>query len=310
MYKKIIFPYYKGNIRLTKVIGLVSYERFVASIKNPKEPIKNKLKQIVLAKEAGNKILKKELKKQLFSFTPAVLINVGSKRNYNSIIEFTGLMQLDFDNIESKEEAIELKEIIFSLDYTLCSFISPSGYGVKALIKITKCRNIAQYKAIHKAVKKSLNIKEFDIATKNAVLPLYISYDKNILYRSYADAGIFKDEDWTDETAISLIKDRANAVYVPDGNETQRGKNYREKTLRIAKEKINNIVDNGHTQVLSASLILGSRIAAGYVGYNEALNTIISEVINNEYLSKGTRNYINTVKWGVDKGYKNGAKYY
>jgi len=72
---------------------------------------------------------------------------------------------------------------------------------------------------------------------------------------------------------------------------------------------INSITDNGHPQVRSASLILGSRVGAGYITQHEA-NALMENLIkSNGYLQKNIRGYIKTSKWGIDNGMNN-PKYY
>lgn len=300
--KDIIFPYYSGNIRFTKAIGHINLNRFINAIKNPKPETVSIMKQVIEADEAGNKQLKRAIKHKLYSFTPSVLINVNNKRNYDNVIKYTGLMQLDFDKIENKETALDLKNYIFEKKETVCCFISPSGLGVKALISIKTPEDKEHYKAIHKAVVKEYeDISYFDEATNNPMLPLFLSIDRDIFARDLSNCVTFIKEDWTMVKHVNLNREQFTPNFNHSYNE--------ERTLRIFRDKINNINDNGHTQLRSATLILGSRSGAGYIDLQTAINEATRLIEANNYLSKGVKGYISTATWCISEGYKNPLYY-
>jgi len=96
------FQYYSANIKAAKPIGSVTLGQFVNAIKNPKPEIAEIYKRIRQAEIDQDLKLKAELKQSLYSFTPA--INVNGRRRYLDIVNFTGLMPLDFDHIEYADE--------------------------------------------------------------------------------------------------------------------------------------------------------------------------------------------------------------
>ena len=80
-----------------------------------------------------NKSERNELKKQL----PAICFSgVFSKRNDSSIQEHSGFMCLDFDNYEKRKEMLSDKENLQKNRYVYSVFISPSGQGLKVIVKI------------------------------------------------------------------------------------------------------------------------------------------------------------------------------
>ena len=310
MGKVIKFPYYSGNIRLTKVMGTTTLEEFIKAHKRPRKSTLEVLERVAEAAKKKDFKLKRELKHQLYSFTPSIMIKIGDKRKYSNVVKFTGLMQLDFDGLESKKEARELKETIFKNKEVLCVYLSPSGLGVKALIKITKPRDKEHYIALHKGmVSKYEQYSYLDESTKNAVLPLFLSADKDILYRKWDEAETFKEEDWSVVTYESL-----NVIPPPTSNKTsdlndKDAKYFLRITTEIFTKKINGINESGHPQVRNASLILGSRCAAGYIDFNEAIRLATNLINDNKYLSKGVKGYIDTAVWGIKSGYKS-PRYY
>jgi hypothetical protein len=299
--KKIKFPYYSGNIKLTNVLGYVDIDTFIFVHKNPKPATLNVLEEIKKAGELGDKQLKRKLKHKLFAFTPSVYIGKGYARKYDNVLSWTGLMQLDFDGIPDVNTAIDIKHYVFEKPEIVCTYISPSGTGVKALMKIKIPEDKAHYKALHKGMVSEFEETGYlDLATNNAMLPLFVSADKDILFRNYDNCPEFSKEDWNKPEYIRLNNEKPNNFNSNDGEN---------KTLRILADKINNININGHPQVRSAALILGSRVGAGYLDVITAQNEITNLIKSNSYLSKGYSGYLSTALWGISEGYKN-PKYY
>jgi hypothetical protein len=298
----IQFPYYSGNIKNSRVLGHVSLDDF---IKKHKEPHTDTLKILSSVEDAvlkGDLEEKKRLKTQLYSFTPSIIVNIGERRIYKNIVEFTGLMQIDLDGIPTEQEATDLKEHIFhEHEELVCCYLSPSKRGIKALMRIVKPKDVAHYKALHKGVAKEfLDYGYFDTATKNPILPLFLSYDKDILYRPFNKAEVWFKSEWEKKTYFQLN----DAPTTSD----RTAKDY-EKVVRILTTTINEITDNGHPQVVRASLILGSRVGAGYLTTSDARYLIENLIKNNNYLSKGTAGYVKTAMWGIDNGINN-PKFY
>jgi hypothetical protein len=74
-----------------------------------------------------------ELKKQL----PAICFSgTFNKRADNSIIDHSGLICLDFDGYAKQKELLQDKENFTKSKYVFSVFISPSGNGLKVLVKI------------------------------------------------------------------------------------------------------------------------------------------------------------------------------
>jgi hypothetical protein len=293
------FPYYSGNIKLTKVLGFVSLSQFIRAHQNPSERSKKILK---LIRDGVAPEKKRELKQMLYAFTPSVFIEKNDKRKYENIKKYTGIMQIDLDGIPNYDLAIDLKNWVFAQPECICSYLSPSN-NVKALIRIKPSVNKEEYIEIHNAVaKKYEETGFFDKATKNAVLPLFLSSDKFIFYRDFNKAFEWNEKLTLNPGRTSLNDDQNKQ---PNFNNSD----LEEKTIKIFKNKISSISSEGHTQVLSACLILGSRVSAGYIDKLTALALAEYEIRLNNYLSKGTSGYIETSAWAINQGINN-PKYY
>lgn len=291
----IKIPYYSGNIKLVKCMGHVDLDYFIQAHKNSKH--KKLINQI---KTETDDKKKKALKQKLYSFTPSCYIHKWQKRNLNNIAYFTQLMQLDFDGINDVNMAKEIKQWVFDQPETVCSYFSPSN-NVKALIKLYGIESIEDYKAAFNSVKsKYEETGYFDEIVKNPVLPLFLSADENILYRSYFDAEPWKDKSYADNT--ESIEHHPHLI--------NRNRNYYyDKTIDIFNNRINSISTNGHPQLRTACLILGSRAGSGYISLDECYNLAKALIISNNYLKKDVNNYIKTSVWAIEQGYNNPKKY-
>lgn len=303
---RLKFSYYSANIYDSFCLGHVSLEQFIDSHKNPTPKT---IKQLELINEAaldGNKKLKAKLKEELFAFTPTVFIKKEYARKYDNIHKFLPLMQLDFDGLPDNETAIGLKTAVFnSYDQIVCSYLSPSGLGVKCLMRITVPLDIEHYKAMFKAVETEMGEYGYlDHATTNCILPLFLSADTKILHRDFYDCSVWSLEDRSVVEYVSL-----NDIPTREYSDKQL-QGYYDITVSIFENKIDDIVNgDGHPRLRSACLILGSRVAAGYIDQFEALQRAENMIRSNGYLAKGLNGYIKTSKWAINEGMKT-PKYY
>ena len=119
-----------------------------------------------------NKSERNELKKKL----PSICFSGKfSKRADNSLLEHSGLICLDFDGYQKQKDMIQDKERMMKDKHTFCVFISPSGNGLKVLVKIPNdAENHVKY---FQSLEKYYNSKYFDTTTKNISRVCYESYD-------------------------------------------------------------------------------------------------------------------------------------
>ena len=305
----IEFQWYSGRITDTKPRGTLSLSKFIGTHQNPKLDLLETFDEIEKASKLGNKKLKSELKQtKLFYFTPSAIFKGG--RKYSNIETFTGIAQLDFDGLEH-EEALDLKEWLFeNYEEIYCAYLSPSRKGVKAIIRIPIVSNVLEFKEYYKAIEYEFNwIDGFDSAPKNLALPLFISYDTDILYRENAKIWENKASLVTNTESINEQSKPTHNIIPGDETKFKSNAYYRKITLDIFSKKIDSIVDEGHPQVLSACLILGSRVGAGYLSQSEAESYAESCIKGNQYLSKGIYGYVKTMNWCINKSINN-PKYY
>ena len=119
-----------------------------------------------------NKTERNELKKLL----PAICFSgIFTKRNDLSISEHSGIICLDFDGYPKQKDLLQDKEALCKDKFVFSAFISPSGNGLKVLIKIPadKENHVNYFNSLDKHFKSQY----FDKVVKNISRVCYESYD-------------------------------------------------------------------------------------------------------------------------------------
>lgn len=101
-----------------------------------------------------------------------------NKRNASGIIEHSGLICLDFDKYPNKETLKNDRDKLIKDKYTFALFTSPSGNGLKVIVKIPK--EIENHRFYFDALENYYKSDYFDKSTKDLARVCYESYDKNI----------------------------------------------------------------------------------------------------------------------------------
>lgn len=110
---------------------------------------------------------------------PGVCFNGKFKtRSEANLILHSGLMILDFDKFESLEETIIFKESICDDKYIFSAWISPSGKGIKALVKIPP--EAENHKGYFLAIEKHFNHPNWDESGKDVSRFCFESYDPEL----------------------------------------------------------------------------------------------------------------------------------
>ncbi len=123
----------------------------------------------------------KEARNRLKQELPAICFSGSfNKRADNSIIEHSGLICLDFDGFKKKQVMLSKKEELTKDKYTFSVFVSPSGNGLKVLVKIPAKEE--DHKSYFLALEKHYNSPHFDKACKNISRVCYESYDPLLFY--------------------------------------------------------------------------------------------------------------------------------
>ena len=100
-------------------------------------------------------------------------------RNKAGLTKHSGLICLDFDNFKSISQLNEYRNTIQASEYTYACFLSPSGNGLKVIIKIPEC-NSDDHVYYFVSLSDFFNIEYLDAAAKDVARVCYASYDPDI----------------------------------------------------------------------------------------------------------------------------------
>lgn len=142
--------------------------------------------QIQAVRDAPTKSLKTSLKKSLPNITAS---GTFLKRNDSSLILHSGLKQIDFDQDKNPgQQPLAAKALLIKDTYTFAAFISPSGDGVKLLVKISPAEDKEVYKHLEQYYKQEYNLN-LDTSCSNVSKAMFVSYDAD-LYKN-PDSTVF-----------------------------------------------------------------------------------------------------------------------
>ena len=155
-------------------------------IKSGKSKALNEQIRLAESKDEQNK-----LKKGL----PGVCFNGTFKqRSIRGIDKRSGLIILDFDGLATFEDTIKFKEEICKDEFVFSSWISPSGKGIKILVKISA---VGEHKNYFLALEKHFNSEFWDKSSSNIDRFCFESYDENLYLNK-------ESKTWTECESLSI----------------------------------------------------------------------------------------------------------
>lgn len=297
------FQYYPSNVKITKTLGSTTLRDFVESIRNPKEEIIKVFNQIAKYAELGDLENKNKLKQtRLFYVTPSVITN-GNGRSYSDVESYNPLMVVEFDKISF---AKELKEYLFNIcKSVVAAFLSPSKTGCKFIVRIPDVEDAFDYKEYFCGIACHLDkIKGFDIANYNPLLPLFISWDPDILVRENPATWSGRGEKISCFPRADLGFKSIDVSNVTDINP---------KVIMLVKDRIRNLISainvDGHSRIRSISLVAGGFVAYGYLPEIDMWDIIRDSIESNLDMYKNKRHYLNTAMHFLKKGQSSPLKF-
>lgn len=158
---------------------------------------------IDLIRTAKTKEQRDNLKKGL----PCILFaGEFTERSKNGLKNHSGLMVVDFDKYPSQDSMIQDLQLLKQNKHFVSLFISPSGNGIKGVVKIPKCNKI-DHERYFKAFQREYNYLYFDKSNCNVDRVCYESYDPNININFDAETyePILIDEGFTISERVPII---------------------------------------------------------------------------------------------------------
>ena len=126
-----------------------------------------------------------EQKKSLLAFTPSASFEGGRKMEF--LKEYSGLIILDIDKLPS-DQLLSIKQIATNVAFTYSVFTSPSGNGLKIIVRINS--SLQNHKLIFNQVKlyyeSALNVL-IDPSGKDITRLCFFSYDPDLYFNPNAE---------------------------------------------------------------------------------------------------------------------------
>lgn len=122
-------------------------------------------------------------------------------RSVAGLIEHSGFIVLDIDKLNSIEDAIELRDSISSDEYVYAAWVSPSGKGLKMLVKVpAKAEN---HKGYFESLKKHFNHPNWDDSGSDVSRFCFESYDPDIYINTESSVWTELDEPELEDIGVS-----------------------------------------------------------------------------------------------------------
>lgn len=213
---------------------------------------------------------------------PVVLFSgVFTKRQDDTLRKHSGYIVLDFDKLE---DAVDVKGQLSMDPYIYSCWISPSGNGVKALVKVsdtTKHRD--HFQALIQYFDKQYDL-ELDSSGVNESRACFESYDPDIIIND--DNEVF--------TRIAAEEEER-----PDKPTSSSGTDYMK--LNLAANMVRQAEDGEkHAMLLKAAKLCGGYIAAGRIEEEEAYRVLLREISKKDIESiDGAKK---TIQDGIEHG--------
>ena len=207
-------------------------------------------------------------------------------RNDEALRDHSGLIVLDFDHID----VLKSKAILSTDPYVYSCWVSPSGDGLKALVRITNPeRHRDHFRALRTYFHKQYNL-ELDDSGINESRACFESYDPDIVIKQDSQKfGAFATEMSEQQVASSKTS-------VTDYMK-----------LNLAARMIRQAEDGEkHAVLLKASRLVGGYIAAGRIEEEEAVRVLFREICKRDVDSE--QHAMNTIREAIEQGKRDPIK--
>jgi hypothetical protein len=153
---------------------------------------------------------------RLKSSLNAIMFNgIFTERNDNSLVEHSGLCILDFDQYPNAKVMDTERKRLIDDPHVMMVFTSPSGNGLKAVIRIPKCDKV-EHKRRFNAFGKYFQSEYFDQKNSNVSRVCFESYDPKIYFNEFCQEfnGIEHDEgfNYTERTPTCVLNDEDKII--------------------------------------------------------------------------------------------------
>jgi hypothetical protein len=175
----------KGNYELSRILNAIKEGRFKTEIEN--------------LRDCEDEKEKRKIKNSLLSFTPSMVLNNGRKISEGDT--YSGLIHLDYDKIDDISKTIKH---IKSIEFTHACFISPSGNGIKAFVRVSN--EIGGHKDAFNILRNYYDSRvgeESDKSVKDLTRLCFVSHDPDLYLNE--DSKVFNYLNFINDKTIQDV---------------------------------------------------------------------------------------------------------
>ena len=204
-----------------------------------------------------------------------------SSRKDDALFEHSGFVVLDFDHVDVDAT----KRSLATDDYIYSCWTSPSGQGVKALVRITNPeRHRDHFRALVKYFERTHGL-EVDESGINESRACFESYDPDIIIKDeYKKFGHFTTEFAEAQTPTNAAHDYTDYMKL----------NLACRMIRLAED------GEKHQVLVNAARLCGGYIAAGKMEQDEVVRVLHREICKRDVESE--QHALNTILDGIEIG--------
>jgi len=258
------------------------------SIKNVKEPKTHSVISVLESFKTDKRNIESIRQSENFNEAKRALPlatfgGVFSYRSNNGLIQGSGLMTIDIDKVDTEATKNKFK----NESWLFSMFTSPSGKGVKLLVKIPQVKTDKEYKEYYSAFESQF--PEVDSSGKDISRACFFSYDPDIYINK--DATEWTTKKTPEVTFSKLTREVKNDYGVAN------------RVLNIIRYAI---AGEKHNKVLNASILMGGYVEAGKISYEEAIRLLEQEAhaIAPEYFHVNKKAIVSGLENGMGRPLK------
>ena len=233
-------------------------------------------------KKLGEQVDK--IKKGLPAFTASGTFPSG-QRHKDKLIQHSGRLQIDVDKLPADRLQL-VKEQLATDPHMEATFLSPSGTGVKAVMRIPVCANDEEHKQAFLAAENYLSQQyqlKIDDSTKDVSRLLFASYDQDLVRQSNS----------VELDVARWLPEQKQRTATQQATTAEHGQAYAQKVLEGACQQIRAAaLGERHNTRIKQAYLVGGYVAGGYLESSFALDQLLQAAKDNtEDLTKATQSY-------------------
>lgn len=240
---------------------------------------------------------------------PCILFSgIFNERNSNSLKQHSGLMVLDFDKYPDNETMLTHLEKLKENKHFVLLFISPSGNGIKGVIKVSDELTKETHPKVFKEFQNIFDYDYFDIVNSNIDRVCFESYDPNIYVNLEAELfnPVLKEEGFSISERVPLVPITDEDKIISKIMDWNWSKDFREgERNSFIFDLAGAFCEYGINQSNAEGYILNN-VVIGDFSENEAKTTIKSAYKKRNFDSKYFEDFqkIDAIKTDLKKGKK------